>query len=37
MKYITNYNIVEALNYWNNNSEYYKRVFNILNYLEKIY
>lgn len=37
MKYITNYNIIEALNYWNNNSEYYKRVFNILNFLEKIY
>lgn len=35
-KYITNGNLLEALNYWNNNPNYYKRILYILDYIEQI-
>jgi hypothetical protein len=36
MKNITNWNIIEALNYWNNSHTYYVRVLDILTYIYKI-
>jgi hypothetical protein len=34
MKNITNYNIIEALNFWNNSPTYYQRVFKNLEWIE---
>ncbi|ABR30412.1 hypothetical protein [Thermosipho melanesiensis] len=36
LKNITNYNIVETLNFWNNSSNYYLRVFNTLTFIDPI-
>lgn len=36
MRNITSYNIIEALNFWNNNPKYYVRIFNILGYIESL-
>ena len=36
LEYITNGNIINALNYWNNSDVYYLRVFDILLYIEAI-
>ena len=33
LRYITDWNIVRALNYWNNSNKYYQRVFYIVDYL----
>lgn len=36
LKYITNGNIIEALNYWNNSNTYYLRVLDVLLYIEAL-
>ncbi|ANQ54005.1 hypothetical protein [Thermosipho sp. 1070] len=36
MKNITNFNVIEALNFWNNSPNYYFRVFDTLTFIDKI-
>ncbi len=36
MKNITNNNIIDSLNFWNGNRNYYKRIFEVLIYIETV-